>query len=303
MSTFIGQLVGFAVIVFLLWKYVVPPVRTMMKNQQETVRTQLSDHAEAEKKVADADKEHAKALEEAKAEAAKVIEEARHDAEKIAEQLRAHADSELERIKIQGGQQVQLLRQQLIRELRQSLGAESVHRAGDLVRDFVSDPAEQSATVDRFLDELDEMAPSSTTFDDAATAKLRAASRASVAELVKGFDGVAADLDSDGLTKLADDLASAVKLLRREPVLARHLADPSSDSAAKVQLVDATAVRQGFRFRAGHTQNRCIAALVVHLRPDPRRPAHRQAGAAGARRERGPDRGRRGPAVQVQPHP
>ena len=97
-------------------------------------------------------------LEEAKAEAAKVIEEARHDAEKIAEQLRAHADSELERIKVQGGQQVRLLRQQLIRELRQSLGAESVHRAGDMVRDFVSDPAEQSATVDRFLDELDEMA-------------------------------------------------------------------------------------------------------------------------------------------------
>ena len=197
MSTFIGQLVGFAVIVFLLWKYVVPPVRTMMKNQQETVRTQLADHAEAEKKVADADTEHAKALEEAKAEAAKVIEEARHDAEKIAEQLRAHADTELERIKTQGAQQVQLLRQQLIRELRQSLGAESVHRAGDMVRDFVSDPAEQSATVDRFLDELDEMAPSNKVFEDAVTVKLRAASRESVAKVVEQFDGVVADLDTD----------------------------------------------------------------------------------------------------------
>ena len=114
-----------------------------------------------------------------------MIDEARHDAEKIAEQLRAHADAELERIKTQGGQQVQLLRQQLIRELRQSLGAESVHRAGDMVRDFVSDPAEQSATVDRFLDELDEMAPSSTVFEDAVTSKLRAASRESVAKMVK----------------------------------------------------------------------------------------------------------------------
>lgn len=238
MSTFIGQLVGFAVIVFLLWKYVVPPVRTMMKNQQETVRNQLADHAEAEKKVADADKEHARALEEAKAEAAKVIEEARHDAEKIAEQLSAHADAELERIKTQGAQQVQLLRQQLIRELRQSLGAESVHRAGDMVRNFVSDPAEQAATVDRFLDELDEMAPSSTAFEDAVTAKLRAASRASVAAVVEHFDGVVADLDADGLSKVSDDLASTVKLLRREPVLGRHLADPSSGSAAKVALVE-----------------------------------------------------------------
>jgi ATP synthase F0 subunit b/ATP synthase F1 delta subunit len=237
-STFIGQLIGFAVIIFLLWRYVVPPVRTMMKNQQETVRAQLAENAEAEKKVADADKQHAKALEEAKAEAAKVIDEARQDAEKIAEQLRAHADAELERIKTQGAQQVQLLRQQLIRELRQSLGSESVHRAGDMVRDFVSDPAEQAATVDRFLDELDEMAPSSTVFDDTVTAKLRAASRASVGALVEQFDGVVADLDADGLTTLSDDLAGTVKLLRREPVLARHLADPSSDASAKVALVD-----------------------------------------------------------------
>ena len=238
MSTFIGQLVGFAVIVFLIWRYVAPPVRTMMKNQQEAVRTQLADHAEAEKKVADADTEHAKALEEAKAEAKKVIEEARHDAESIAKQLRAQADVELERIKTQGAQQVRLLRQQLIRELRASLGAESVHRAGDLVRDFVSDPSEQSATVDRFLAELDEMAPSTTGFGDVATVKLRAASRESLAKVVESFDGVVGDLDTDGLTRLADDSASLVKMLRRESILARHLADPSTDSAAKIQLAE-----------------------------------------------------------------
>jgi len=237
-STFIGQLVGFAVIVFLLWKYVVPPVRTMMKNQQDAVRSQLAEHEAAGKKVADADKEHAKAVEEAKAEAAKVIEEARHDAEKIVEQLRTQADAELERIKVQGTQQVQLLRQQLIRELRQSLGSESVHRAGEMVRDFVANPAERSATVDRFLAELDEMAPSNKVFEDAVTAKLRAASRESVAEMVRRFDGVVANLDADQLTGLANDLASAVKLLRRETLVARHLADPSSGPASRAQLVD-----------------------------------------------------------------
>ncbi len=238
MSTFIGQLVGVAVIVFLVVKFVVPPVRNMMRNQQEAVRTQLAEHAEAEKKVADADSEHAKALEEAKAEATRVIEEARHDAEKIAEQLRVQADIELERIKTLGGQQVQLLRQQLIRELRQSLGAESVHRAGDLVRDFVSDSSEQSATVDRFLDELGEMAPSTTTATDSVTAKLRAASRDSLTQVVGRFDEVVAGLDADALTGLAGDLASAAKLVRKEPVLARHLADPSSDTTSRVQLVE-----------------------------------------------------------------
>jgi ATP synthase F0 subunit b/ATP synthase F1 delta subunit len=237
-STFIGQLVGFALIVFLVWRYVVPPVRTMMKNQQETVRRQLAENKEAAQRVADADTEHARAVEEAKAEAAKVIDEARHDAEKIAEQLRAHADAELERIKTQGAQQVQLLRQQFIRELRQSLGAESVHRAGDMVREFVSDPAERSATIDRFLAELDEMAPSNKVFEDAVTSKLRAASRESVAEMVRQLDGTVGDLDVNQLTTLANDLASAVKLLRRESLLARHLSDPSSDTGARVQLVE-----------------------------------------------------------------
>jgi F-type H+-transporting ATPase subunit delta len=198
----------------------------------------LQESSDAGQKVADADTRHAKALEEAKAEAAKVIDEARHDAEKIAEQLRAQADIELERIKTQGAQQVQLLRQQLIRELRQSLGAESVHRASEMVRNFVSDPAEQSATVDRFLAELDEMAPSNRAFEDAVTVKLRAASRESVAELSRRFDGVAADLDADGLTRLAGDLTATVKLLRRESILGRHLADPSSDRASRVQLVE-----------------------------------------------------------------
>jgi ATP synthase F0 subunit b/ATP synthase F1 delta subunit len=237
-STFIGQLVGFAVIVFIIWRYVVPPVRNMMKRQQETVRTQLAEHAEAEKKVADADTEHAKALEEAKAEAAKVIEEARHDAESIAEQLRIQADAELERIKTQGAQQVRLLRQQLIRELRQSLGTESVHRAGDLVRGFVSDPSEQSATVDRFLAELDEMAPSSAVFEDAFAVKLRAASRDSVGQVVDHLDGVVAGLDTDGLAGLAADLASVVKMLHRETLLARHMGDPSMPSAPKIALVE-----------------------------------------------------------------
>ncbi|ULE31602.1 F0F1 ATP synthase subunit B/delta [Mycobacterium sp. IDR2000157661] len=238
MSTFIGQLVGFAVIVFLVVKFVVPPVRRMMKNQQEAVRTQLEDHAEAETKVADADTEHAKALEEARADAKKVIEEARHDAEKIAEQLRAQADVELERIKTQGAHQIQLLRQQLIRELRQSLGAESVQRAGDLVRDFLSDASEQSATVDRFLAELDEMAPSTTTPADVVTAKLGAASRDSLRKVVEQFDGVVSGLDGAALTRLADDLASAAKLFRSEALLARHLADPSTGSGPKVQLVE-----------------------------------------------------------------
>ena len=238
MSTFIGQLVGFAVIVFIVWRYVVPPVRRMMNNQQDTVRKQLEDSAEAKKRLAEAEKAHEKAVEQAKAEAKQVTEEARVDAERIVEQLHAQADAEVERIKVQGAQQVQLLRAQLIRQLRQDLGTESVRRAGALVSEHVSDPDAQSATVDRFLDELDAMAPSEAVIGDRATARLRAASRESLAALVAKFDEVAADLGPDQLSSVADDLASVAKLLTRESVLTRHLADPADDPTPKVGLLE-----------------------------------------------------------------
>ena len=92
MSTFIGQLIGFAVIVFILWRYVVPPVRTLMKKQQDAVRAALAESAEAEKKLADADAMHAKALKDAEAESSKVTDEARQDSERIASQLAEQAD-------------------------------------------------------------------------------------------------------------------------------------------------------------------------------------------------------------------
>src|ERR1700752_532270 len=72
MLTFIGQLVGFAVIVFIVWRYVVPPVRRMMTNQQDNVRKQLEDSAEAKNRLDEAEKAHEKALEQAKAEAERV---------------------------------------------------------------------------------------------------------------------------------------------------------------------------------------------------------------------------------------
>src|ERR1700752_1017922 len=216
MAIFIGQLVGFALIVFLVWRYVIPPVRRMMVNQQETVRKQLEDSAEAKKRLAEAEKAHEKAVEQARAEAKQGTEEAGVDAKRIVEQLHAQADAEVERIKVQGAQQIQLLRAQLIRPLRQDLGAESVGRSGEWVRDHVSDPDSQSATVDRFIDELDAMAPSEAVIADRATARLRAASRESLAVLVTTFDEVTADLGPRQLSSVADDLASVAKLLARE---------------------------------------------------------------------------------------
>ncbi len=238
MSTFIGQLIGFAVIVVLVWRYAVPPVRRLMADRQKAVQRELDESAEAANRLAVASQAHKKALEDVKAEAQRITDEARADAERISEQLREHADTEVERVKQQGARQVQLLRAQLIRQLRQDLGYESVQRAGELVREHVDDPEQQSATVDRFLDELDAMAPSEAEIQYPVLSKMRSASREALSSVLDKFDGAVKNADDDALSTLADELASFAKLLDREVVVTRYLSQPSDDPAPKVRLVE-----------------------------------------------------------------
>jgi ATP synthase F1 delta subunit/ATP synthase F0 subunit b len=238
MSTFIGQLFGFVVIIVLVWRYVVPPVRKMMVDRQKVVRQQLDDAAAAADRVAEASRAHDKAREDAKAEAKRITEEAESDAKRIAEQLRTQADSEVERIKVQGAKQVELLRAQLVRQLRQDFGAESVRRAAELVRGYVADSAQQSATVDRFLDELDAMAPSEADVQHPLATKMRSASRLALDAVLKRFGEVANDLDDRGLSTLADELASVAALLHREAVVTRYLTLPAEDAEPRVRLIE-----------------------------------------------------------------
>jgi ATP synthase F0 subunit b/ATP synthase F1 delta subunit len=238
MSTFLGQLIGFAVILLLVWRYVVPPVRKMMVDQQNAVRQQLADSAAAADRLAEASRAHEKAKEDAKAEAKRIIEEAQSDAKRIGEQLRSQADSEVERIKVQGAKQVELLRAQLIRQLRQDIGAESVRRAGELVRGYVGEPAQQSATVDRFLDDLDAMAPSAAEVQYPVAANMRSASRTALEDLLKAFSETAESLDDQGLSTLADDLTSVAGLLIHETVVTRYLTVPAEEAEPRVRLLE-----------------------------------------------------------------
>ncbi len=240
MSTFIGQLVGFAIIVWIVVRFVVPPVRRLMADQQEAVREQLKDAAAATERLAQASQAHAKAVADAKVEAQRVTEEAQADAERITEQLRAQAEVEVQRIKAAGDQQIELMRAQLIRQLRADLGAESVRRAQELVRDHIADAARQSATVDRFLDELEAMTAKSADAADTdfpLLARMRSASRQALRDVLQRFDASVEDLDGQGLSGLAGDLAAIAKLLRDEAVVTRHLTVPSEDPAFKVRLV------------------------------------------------------------------
>ncbi|BBY25222.1 F0F1 ATP synthase subunit B/delta [Mycobacterium stomatepiae] len=238
MSTFIGQLIGFAAIVFLVVRYVVPPVRNLMAARQNTVRQQLDDAAKAADRLTESTAAHSKAVQAAESEAEQVVEEAKVDAERITEQLRAQAEVESARITGQGARQVELLRTQLARQLRLELGHESVRQARELVRNYVADADQQATTVDRFLDELDEMAPASADVQYPLLSKLRSSSREALANLSDRFTAIAKDLDNAGLTTVSGELVSVGQLLGREAVVTRYLTVPAEDASPRVRLIE-----------------------------------------------------------------
>jgi len=158
MAEWIGELVAFAVIVFVVWRYVVPRISTMMKSQQETIAKQVDEAQKATERLVAAEKKYSEALAEARTEAAKIRDAARADGQRIVEEMRAHAEREIERIRQRGQDELATQRQHVVRELRERIGRLSVEAASGLVERHLSTDAKRKGTVDRFLDELEAMA-------------------------------------------------------------------------------------------------------------------------------------------------
>jgi ATP synthase F0 subunit b len=168
----IGELIAFVVIVLVVWRYVVPPVRTIMRNQQNIVAKQVEDAQKASERLAEAERKYSEALAEARTEAAKIRDTARADGQRIVEEMRAQADREIERIRVRGQEELATQRQQVIRELRARIGRLSAESAAELVGRHLSTDAKRRASVDRFLDDLEAMsAPEGTVGTATATTR------------------------------------------------------------------------------------------------------------------------------------
>jgi F-type H+-transporting ATPase subunit b len=158
MAEFLAELVAFAVVIAVIWRYVVPPSRTMMRNQQSVIGKQVEYADQARERLARAEKQLQEAVAEARTEAAKIRDAARADAQRIVEEMREFSQREVERLRQRGQDELATMRLQVMRELRARVGELTVTEATDLVRSHLSTDAKRAATVDRFLDELEAMA-------------------------------------------------------------------------------------------------------------------------------------------------
>ena len=157
-ATFIVELVIFLLVLGVLWRYAVPPVKRAMDERREMVRRQIEESQQASKRLAEAEERYSQALAEARVEAAKIRETARADAQDLKDEIRQQTEQEVARIRERGEEQLAHQRDQIVREMRGELGKLAVTLAGRIVGESVEDDARRAGTVDRFLDELQAMA-------------------------------------------------------------------------------------------------------------------------------------------------
>lgn len=158
MLEYIAELVGFIVVIVVIWWKVVPPVRKAMRQRQDLVAKQVEEAKAASERLAVAERKYRDAIADARTEAAKIRDAARADAQRILEEMREQADREVERVRQRGQEELVAQQRQVVRELRGRIAELAVELAGELVAEHLSGADRRSATVDRLLDELDAMA-------------------------------------------------------------------------------------------------------------------------------------------------
>jgi F-type H+-transporting ATPase subunit b len=157
--TLVIEVLAFLLILFILYRYVWPPLSKAMNDRQAMISKGVEDSNEAARKLKQAEERYDAAIAEVRSEAARIRDDARADATRIREELKAQADAEVDRIRQRGEEQLASQRDQAVRQLKTEIGGLSMQLAQRIVGDSLIDEDRKRATVDTFLAELDDLEP------------------------------------------------------------------------------------------------------------------------------------------------
>jgi F-type H+-transporting ATPase subunit b len=147
--------IAFALLCFVLMKYVFPRMEEMFKARVEAIEGGIKRAEEAQAEANKLLEQYKAQLAEARTDAAKIRDDARADAESIRQEIQARAREEADRIIQAGRDSLAAERQTIVRELRGEVGDLAVRLAGKIVGESLEDEARRRGTVDRFLADLE----------------------------------------------------------------------------------------------------------------------------------------------------
>src|SRR3954449_11116144 len=154
-ATFIAEVIAFVIIIWVLAKYVVPPINKAMEDRQAAIRKQFAELDEAKADAREAEAEYKEQLNNAKHEAARIREEAREQGAQIVQDAREKAQTEADRIIAHAHAQIEADRKAAFTSLRSDVGSLATTLAGRIVGESLDDDDRQGRVVERFLADLE----------------------------------------------------------------------------------------------------------------------------------------------------
>ncbi|MCR5759689.1 MAG: F0F1 ATP synthase subunit B [Bacteroidales bacterium] len=147
------MVVIFAIVFFLLAKFGFPIITSAVEKRSERIADSLVRADEVERRVAEMDAERGKMLEETRREQAKMLKEASDTRDLILEKAKADAAEETARMIEHARMQIEADRRSAEADMRRQIAMLSVDVAEKVLRKTLASSSEQSALIDRLVDE------------------------------------------------------------------------------------------------------------------------------------------------------
>jgi F-type H+-transporting ATPase subunit b len=121
-GTFVVELVALVIILFLMTKYILPPLNKAMESRQEKIRTSLEAADAARAEAAAAGDERARVVSAAREQAREIVESAQATSDQVKADSTGRGQSEYDRIVATANAEVAVARQRAIDEASAKIG-------------------------------------------------------------------------------------------------------------------------------------------------------------------------------------
>lgn len=144
----------FGIVFFVLAKWGFPMITGSVEKRAQRINDSIKAAKEAEEKLRNLAEEQSRMIEETRQEQSRILKEAAASRDNIVEQAKVQAREEASRILDQARTQIATEKESALRDVRKEVALLSVSVAEKVLKASLSDGAEQSALVDRLVDEV-----------------------------------------------------------------------------------------------------------------------------------------------------
>lgn len=144
----------FGIVFFVLAKWGFPMITGSVEKRAQRINDSIKAAKEAEEKLRNLAEEQSRMIEETRQEQSRILKEAAASRDNIVEQAKVQAREEASRILDQARTQIAAEKESALRDVRKEVALLSVSVAEKVLKKSLSDGAEQSALVDRLVDEV-----------------------------------------------------------------------------------------------------------------------------------------------------